>query len=171
MPVPLAQTSAPFQRLFEGVDVALEDRIPLPDVRSEADYRTWVDHELSAWLARRGRALEEAEARVGSVNIADGSIEGIIGSALVGYLYEQTARDVLDGDLPPMREARARAIRGAWREQMNPLLARGGRYFARCAEATRAPPVELSAWAATCRDHAVRDTADASADPEAADPQ
>lgn len=154
LPYPLAQASPAFQRLFEGVDVALEDRIPLPDARDEAAYRAYVDGPLSAWLGRRAEALEEAEARLGSIRTEGMTPEAVVGDTLVAYLYESTARDVIANDVPAGNPARAGAIRDAWRSSMRPMLDRARTYFLHCVEATRTPPIELSAWAAVCRDHA-----------------
>lgn len=154
LPYPLAQASPAFQRLFEGVDVALEDRIPLPDVRDETAYRAYVDGPLSAWLGRRAEALDDAETRLGSIRTEGMTPEATVGDTLVAYLYESTARDVIANDVPSGNPARASAIRDAWRESMRPMLDRARTYFLHCVEATRTPPIELSAWAAVCRDHA-----------------
>lgn len=155
MPFSLAQSSPPFQRIFEGVEEALEAEFPEPDVESEPAYRRWVENELEPWLARRGEAILANEHRVRALDSAP-EAERAIGQALVGYLAQRTHEAVLTAPLPNERSRpdRAAALRDAWRERLGPLRSTAVEYWTACAETLDLASPELAAWKQTCDDEA-----------------
>lgn len=153
VPFSLSQSSGPFQRLFEGVEDALHDTIPEPQVESEPAYRRWVESELVPWLERRGNAVIAAEHRLTALDSApDG--ERAIGQALIAFVAERTREDVLESPVPNegARPERATALRDAWRERLAPLRATAHRHWSACAETLSLASPELAPWKQRCED-------------------
>ncbi len=153
VPFPLAQSSASFQRVFEGVEEALDDALPEPQTSTEPAYRRWVEDQLAAWLERRGEAILAAENRVRALGSAPEG-ERAIGQALVAFLAERTREDVLGAPLPnpQSRPERAEALRVAWRERLAPLAETSVRYWRGCAETIALASPELAPWKQRCDD-------------------
>jgi hypothetical protein len=152
LPMPFDTSTATFQRLWENVNEALEMPFPEPVIRSEAAYRRWVEGTLADWLTERAEAIDEALVRQRAL-VESSSTERIVSHALVAWLCERTADDVLAADVPELDEARARLFREAWRERMEPVAERAREHWAACVELGSGSSIETQAWVELCRDH------------------
>jgi len=153
LPFPLAQSSTGFRRLFEGVEESLADELPRPATENERAYRRWVEVELHDWLDRRGTAMRAATNRVRSL-ASESDEEAGVGEAIVGYLVESTVESVLSAPVPSETTdpERARALRAAWRESMEPMRQASLEHWAACARVFTLASPEDGQWKARCDD-------------------
>lgn len=150
--MPFDASTGTFQRLWENVDEALEMTFPEPVVRSEAAYRRWVEGTLADWLDERARAIEAALVRQRALREST-STEQVVSHALVAWLCERTAEDVLTAAVPEVDAERARLVREAWRDRMEPVAERAREHWSQCVELGEGGAIEAQAWVEVCRDH------------------
>jgi hypothetical protein len=148
---PLGATSERFQGVWTDAELALEARLPPPAIADEAAYSGWLEARLTPWLRERARAIERTRGalrllRAGPIE------ERIMGAALLGFVLEDTAREVLEAPVPELAErpARAAELRAALSTEMTPLYAKAREAYARCLVAARGAPPHLAAWRALC---------------------
>lgn len=171
LPFAVAQSSAPFQRLYEGVQEALEDAMPEPTVSSEAAYRRWIEHDLASWMERRGTAIRAAENRARSLVNSPDDEKGV-GHALAAFLNERTAEDVIEAPVPneSTRPERAAALHAAWRDQLHGLLSAAHAHWVVCARTLELASPEVAAWKSRCDDEAESSEGDAVEGEESSEP-
>jgi hypothetical protein len=152
LPMPFDAATGTFQRLWESVDEALEMEIPVPQTRSEAAYRRWVEGTLADWLDERASVIDASLVRQRALEESN-STEQIVAHALVAWLCERTAEDVLGSQVPEVSPERAELLRQAWRDRMEPVAETAREHWARCVELGAGGAIETQAWVEVCRDH------------------
>jgi hypothetical protein len=157
---PLGATSERFQAVWTDAELALELRLPAPEIADEAAYASWLEARLTPWLRERAQAIERMRAELRMLRAAPVE-EQVMGAALLGFLLEDTARQVLDAPVPEAadRPARATELREALSDEITPLYQKALKAYARCLDVARGAPPHLAAWRALCeaRDAALGD--------------
>lgn len=155
LPFGLAEATQTFQRLWDGVEGALEAALPPPDTTNEASYRRFVTDELTPWLEARAEALRVGEGRI--MALADApDAEIAIAHAILAHLYLRTAEAVVRAEVPGEARdpERALALRLAWRDRMAPLFEAADRHFRACATGLSLAAPEHETWRTRCADEA-----------------
>lgn len=152
LPMPFDAATGTFQRLWESIEEALDTPLPEPVTRSEAAYRRWVEGTLADWIDERARVIDASLVRQRAL-AESSSTEALIAHALVAWLCERTAEDVIDSAVPEVTEERAALIREAWRDRMEPVAETARNHWAECVELGGGGAIEAQAWVEFCRDH------------------
>ncbi|MBC7172004.1 MAG: hypothetical protein H5U40_06255 [Polyangiaceae bacterium] len=151
----LASTTERFQELWTAAQLALEEPLPSPDTADEEVYGDWVDQRLSRWLRHRAEALTRVKERLRGLGAAPAE-ERVMGAAVLGFLMEDTARAVLEAQVPhdPSRPARAAELRDALAGHVTPLYAAALEAYTVCVDHARGAAPHLHVWRAHCDERA-----------------
>lgn len=149
-----AEFSQPMTFAWRLTEDAFELADPVPPSR-DADTETvqaWTDGPLHEWLHRKNRLVEAARAELNAA-AEESHDERTIAGALVGLLYEDVARVLLQVPLPRDLRNEEPIVVDAFRDvveaQAAPYLAHADRAFRACA-ANALPHEHLGAWAHFC---------------------
>ncbi len=122
-----------------------------PEAPSAAELRAFSDGPLAAWLQEKSRRVEAARQEWDAV-AEEGRRQRIVAGAIVGLLYEDVARSLLQVPIP--RELRDEPeIAQVFRElvifQARPYLTHGRRAYHACA-ANSVPLESMHHWGRFC---------------------
>lgn len=142
-----------FAWLLAEESFELPDPPPPPKGASMSDLEQWSDTKLEPWLAKKSRLVEAARAELDTAADQDHR-QLIIAGALVGLMYEDVARVLLD--VPPPNELRSEPkIRSIYHDvvdfQASPYLRLARRAYRACS-ANAVWPHGMRAWSRFCSD-------------------
>ncbi len=131
LPLSLEATSLRFQRVYRLASLASESPlVPLPRDPTQADVQAWAQRELVPWVQLRSDIIADCRVEMRALRGGDEN-EHIVASALLGYLYEDTAMQLHGVRLPVPGNPRA-DVRAAPEERIEVLLEYARRSFERC---------------------------------------
>jgi hypothetical protein len=131
MPLRLEGTSIRFQRVYRLATLASESPlVPLPREPTQADVQAWAQRDLVPWVQLRSDIIADCRVEMRALRGGDEN-EHIVASALLGYLYEDTAMQLHGVRLPVPGNPRA-DVRAAPEERIEVLLEYARRAFERC---------------------------------------
>ncbi len=131
LPLRLEATSLRFQRVYRLASLASESPlVPLPAEATRADVQAWAERELVPWVQLRSDIIADCRVEMRALRGGEEN-EHIVASALLGYLYEDTAMQLHGVRLPTPGNPRA-DVRAAPAERIEVLLEYARRSFERC---------------------------------------
>lgn len=131
LPLRLGSTTARFQRVYRLALLASESPLePLPEHATRADIDAWAEGVLRPWVALRSDILASCRIELRALRAGERE-EHLIASALLGYLYEDTALQLRGVRIPVPSNPRA-DVRAAPPERIEFLLEQARRAFERC---------------------------------------
>lgn len=132
-------------------------RRPPPGARMQ-DLQRWSDEELQRWLARKNQLVEAARAEL-NVAAEETHAQRVWAGALVGLMYEDIARVLLDVPMP-LELRREPDIARVYREvvvaQARPYLDHARRAYRACELNGRRRGYRLRRWSRLCEERRVR---------------
>ncbi len=148
---PVGTATEPFQELWTAAQIALEISLAPPAVDDESVYGEWIEDRLAPFLRDRADAIRRVKSRLRGLGEAPAD-EQVMGAAALGHLLEDTARQVLETDVPvdPRRPARAAAIREALEGDVGPLYASALEAYVTCLRVDGASATHLASFRAHC---------------------
>lgn len=143
---------ARFAWLLTQQSFELERARPAPRGAGHAELQAWAETELRPWVRRKSHLVEAARAELDEV-AEEAHRERVWAGALVGLMYEDVARALLDVPLP--RELIdepeiAAAFRDVVRAEAAPYLHHASRAFRACRLNGRGRGEGLRSWAEFC---------------------
>jgi hypothetical protein len=150
--------SARFAWLLTEQSFELERPHPAPRGATHAELQAWSETELRGWLREKSRLVEAARAELDEV-AEEAHRQRVWSGALVGLMYEDVARTLLDVPVP--RELLdepeiATAFRDVVRAEASPYLEHARRAYRACRLNGRNRDGALRTWAEFCADRGDR---------------
>lgn len=148
---PLGGTSERFQEIWTAAQLAIEVPLPAPDVADESVYTEWIERRLSRWLGERADAIARVKDRLRELGSAPAD-EQMMAAGVLGFLMEDTARQVLEAPVPvnARRPERAEALREALSAEVDPLYAAAIEAYRMCGDVEGGSAPHLAAWREYC---------------------
>lgn len=145
---------ARFAWLLAEQTFELERPHPAPRGATHDELQAWSESELRGWLRQKSQLVEAARAELDLV-AEEEHRQRVWSGALVGLMYEDVARTLLDVPLP--RELLdepeiATAFRDVVRAEAAPYLEHARRAFRACRLNGRNRSADLATWAEFCGD-------------------
>ncbi len=148
LPLRLEATSVRFQRVWRLSVAASETPLEAPsDEASPAELRRWMSDVLVPWIQVRTEIIEACRVELRALRGGERD-EHLVGAALLGYLYEDTALQ-LRGVRLPVAGVPYGSVRAAPPERIEALQERARRAFERC-QLAGLGAIEVTAWRQYC---------------------